>query len=834
MPPTQRTEHANADAPAPERRHGWYRWQGPAAFVALFALLVVVRFEVIDSPPYYDYAVGLWAEANFLVETGFDYHRLWYEESHTLDPEGGPRSYMTSVLPTAVAVLMLVLPTARSTLIAYHLFVFACAAAALTLVYAVLRPHCGRIASFATVLAVATTPVFSVQIDMASMEMPLIAAALATVWCVRREHYLRAACLGMLAFLIKPTGLVVCLAMLLYLGVRWLVFRGGERGIADVARRGMLASGVVVGVQMAILVWSNSFDRLIRPSNGPLLYVTRYWFPDLLWIMAIGLLACFAIVAVWSIRATSRSTAASRWQRGREVVRRALTVWPTASCGAIVLVGMLLAIQTVFFIPRYMALVVPFFYLVTANILFSLPRLTAPLVVVLVGIAGFNLANWNGRFYIDHLTAQQGLYGERVGSWLARETSHYERSHEYLAEHRSNIAAMRFLDEEGRDLPIFSGHPYTYFLALPRLGYVERPLSGYATVPFRNAQTAFEPVENVLRDPPREAIFIWVANGWYLGISDMRVPAPALHDEVIYRDDLPSPLLIYVKRFAGNESRVRHWYDERLWPVGRSTIEARLVRRARAGTIDPAVEFSSVRLNDRIGFGLGSLSPQSQKLFMGAWWLQEDRLDRALREMLAALQIMYEQSEAIGVATGKYPFWDWLDVSQPPPAEAEQAIAWHLERGFDAFAQRQEKLAAGHWLAVLRLKSPEIGDALEQFARGEHDFRAGRLAEAAEAFNRSRESAPDFAWTHNYLGLIQNQLGQTAASMEHFERATRLDPTFAEAHNNRGIMLAQGERWDEAAVQFERAIACRPNFAAAAINLREVHRLKPRVEQNTP
>ena len=74
--------------------------------VAIMFFITVARWEIIDSPPYYDFAIGIWPEAQFLADTNFDYHRLRYEENHALDVQGGPRSYITSVIPRLLSLLL--------------------------------------------------------------------------------------------------------------------------------------------------------------------------------------------------------------------------------------------------------------------------------------------------------------------------------------------------------------------------------------------------------------------------------------------------------------------------------------------------------------------------------------------------------------------------------------------------------------------------------------------------------------------------------------------------------------------------------------------------------
>src|SRR5262245_14432160 len=81
------------------------RIAGPACcFLICFTLLCLFRFETLAVPPTREQARGMWYEAIFLAETGFDYVRLMTQEP---GPDlNGARNYCTSVMPTLLAVVM--------------------------------------------------------------------------------------------------------------------------------------------------------------------------------------------------------------------------------------------------------------------------------------------------------------------------------------------------------------------------------------------------------------------------------------------------------------------------------------------------------------------------------------------------------------------------------------------------------------------------------------------------------------------------------------------------------------------------------------------------------
>src|SRR5579884_1039643 len=62
------------------------------AALAAFATLAIWRYEVLWLPPYYETAMGLFREADFLAATDFDYLRLRFHEPP--GNVGGAYAYM--------------------------------------------------------------------------------------------------------------------------------------------------------------------------------------------------------------------------------------------------------------------------------------------------------------------------------------------------------------------------------------------------------------------------------------------------------------------------------------------------------------------------------------------------------------------------------------------------------------------------------------------------------------------------------------------------------------------------------------------------------------------
>jgi tetratricopeptide (TPR) repeat protein len=115
---------------------------------------------------------------------------------------------------------------------------------------------------------------------------------------------------------------------------------------------------------------------------------------------------------------------------------------------------------------------------------------------------------------------------------------------------------------------------------------------------------------------------------------------------------------------------------------------------------------------------------------------------------------------------------------------------------------------------------PAEMDGLVALALREH--RAGRLAEAAEAYRKILAIRRDAVEAHNNLGMILAQQGKLDEAAAQYQRAMALRPDFVEAHNNLGILLAQQGKLDLAAARLEQVLVLKPDLHWAHYNLGNV------------
>lgn len=783
--------------------------------VLVFMTIVAIRFEVIDLPPYYDYAMGLWTEADYLAETGFDYYALRYENDHSFENQGGARSYMTSVLPSIVALFMIITPSPRASFVAYHLFIFACSAGVIVILYGLIRTTCGVLVASLATLAATTTPVFAVQIDMLSMEMPLILAALLTTWAVYKQRYVLAIAASTLAFFMKPTGSILTVAAGTYLAVRW--WFDPDRASRRASLHGMLCSAAALVLQAGVLYWGDCFGNLIHPASGPFLVMSWYWFPDLLLLLALGG-AVVGVGSAWAYVQSAAQPHPSRFARLNQLARTALTRFPLVCFAAIVVGGMLMAVNVVFFIPRYFALIVPFLYLVLASLLWQVPRTRRASYMLFGAIIALNLVNWNGALYVPHLSAQIHIHGEQTGRNLARESSHFERSHEYLAEHRANITGIRRLDAQRISVPVVAGHPYNHFLSLPRLGYVSEPPAGYSTLPLKNTQRTFRDISQIFKDVPRELIFVWAANGFCNAYAEFKVGPPNDGDQILYDDGLPSPLVIYRRTLRGSDRDVRAMLASHFSPGARYRPGAPLVDAWTQGDTDEVLAAFESR-------PISTYPPLARLPALAVLLHRTERDAEARRVLVDFLQTPDEHRRTgldrlLGLPTpwGSPPPED--DVPSPvDPASAQSDV--HLAQALARLREDRYVDAGWYFFASLHADWPEIATLINHMRLGIDAVFQGRLDKAYNHLLAASELEPELATPHHWLGIVAQQMGRGEEAVEHLRRAEQCLPRDYQIQLDLGVVRAEANQWAQAANNFRTAVQLDENSKLAKQYLRQ-------------
>ena len=531
------------------------RWlRGMAGVLVAFAAILVARFEVIDSPPYWDSILAVWNEADFLAKSDFDYHGLLYEQRYCLHPDGGRRAYGTTIIPGVIALLMRNTPSPHAAIVGYRLLIFLSSACSAVLFFGLVRPLTTRTGALMATFATWTTPVFAVQIDMLGMEPPLIALALLNVFLIAkgRAGWAAAAALG--AFAVKQSGFIVVAANIVYfLGIVVGNLLQGRRVRSH--SRYLLLHVAVAALEFLVISSGDTHTQNMR--GGANWFAALTWCPDVVLLI----LACLVLGVV-------RAVAWRRRQRptGPLLLNPAFlgSAWVLAGWTAVLAI---LATGFVPFLPRYVALAVPFVYLVLAALLFASPRSTTSGVLTFAFLTLFNVTNWNGRFFPDVNSLSPWAASVPL-SGIDRESGHLERSHEYLHDHLCTQRVVQILKGLEPGQPVLCGFPFTYILSMPSLGYVNQPIPTYALQGFYDYTTTSRDVGQLCDDHPSHPVFILSENSFYRNYSRFEVPALD-SGTILFEDNDPGQLVVFRSAEpdpAWDSARIAAWYRDRSFP----------------------------------------------------------------------------------------------------------------------------------------------------------------------------------------------------------------------------------------------------------------------------
>lgn len=846
-----------------------------AILVAAWAIIAVRHRAAIFWPPYEDQAVGLWTEADFLVESRFDYYALRYDVPHFMSEEHGPRSYMISVLPTLVALLMELCPSIRAAIATAHLATFALSAATAVLLFVLVRPLAGGTTAALSAAALLTTPLFAAQTELVGMDVPLTPLMLLVIWLVAQRRYTWAAVASTGAFLVKATGSLATLATIGYLAVLLVGGRGRvSRGEQRLRAIGLAANVVALGFQSALVWWGDTSVALRAQIEWPevvRLSSAVYWCPDLVVLLGVAVIAALIgwteLLRTGSLRTAplgagttvgtgvvgagmvgpgmvdhggvSRSTVHDhpptradgdvRVDGGRgpiaratSAVERAWSAAPVVSLAWIVLALMLVANARYIFIPRYFTSAVPLVYIVLISAAFAIPTRKRVGQVLLAGVVLFNLANSHGRFFPD--IAWVGAEEFERQPWLhARSCPFTERSLEYRDDLESNRRAIRLLAAEYGEHPLLIALPQLFYVSKPRLGYVEQPLDAHDVGTFATAVASLtETLLPAALDPARPRPICY-----FSGNARMTLPPRTLEDRIIYQDRLDPALELYILEPPADMPHeavaLDEWYLDRTWPgpwlVERA--ELRALYLARTNRLAQAIAETRQAL---------------------AWLPDEPQLARLLEGALGAERALEQQGAQPGAVQGSFSSEsnsggaaggaasladDGTELGAvlvhqfPVLATADWQLAAGLARlqGRSASVPENRRLDASvHDAAEGAGESTGAGDQADHYRQALERLAEGRWREAREAF---RCVANDVGRTGK-AALAQYALGVMALEQGDLdEAATRLATAHAALAEMPEVPRALAElylvraEWIAAEGASRAAIDVAPQFAEA-------------------
>ncbi len=169
----------------------------------------------------------------------------------------------------------------------------------------------------------------------------------------------------------------------------------------------------------------------------------------------------------------------------------------------------------------------------------------------------------------------------------------------------------------------------------------------------------------------------------------------------------------------------------------------------------------------------------------------------------------------------------WLVFSSKVFTPYTQLFLTHIdEKGYDSPPVLLSNFTAPNMAANIpefaNIKPDGIRQMHESFldyysyAREGGDFmRSGKYEEAEKSLRKSIELNPDYASTHEVLGMILLSKGKLNDAQIELETALKLDPELADAHENLGTIYLNRNENEKAQKAFETAINLNPDLAVA-------------------
>lgn len=797
--------------------------------------LLLWRADVLIQPPYEDQAVGLWTEADFLARSDFDYLALRYEQRHYTDLSDprhpGVRSYMISLLPTLLATLMRTCDDPRTSFLLAHVGTLGLAACLVVWMVGTIRQQTGTAIAVLAAACVVTTPLFSTQMELVGMDLPLAAATTVCLACVARRRWGWAVVASAAAFLCKSTGVVVttALAAILLLPQRSAAPANCGGNPLGSVRLGVL---YLLVIELLLIVWGDPLPQL-RGTALP--WPKSFRLPDAAWLcpdVVAALLLMLAFTAPWAWRGMT-----SLLRGGAHDVHAATQagqVPPAAAqvvCLAwLILLGLLFGMLRWIALPRYWTTVVPLIWINLGIWCGLRPKRRWWAGVVMASLVAVNLSNQRGR-WMSELTPLMDADEQRNAFVTARSCVYQERSRAYVKEQETWRRLFRELERNYASHPVCLPHPYWYYAKNPRLGYVSRPLCAFLAA---DCDTSWDQLVRLAGEhaaADRAPILVWA------GLSRVTLPPPGPYDQIIFRDDRWSPVVAYLPAV---------WSDA----TALATVEA----NAATVSLGPAGELVSARqrrvqqwLVDATGKG----GWRPQRAFFrapylaktGQWKRAEQELARSFPEDPAWQPLLEHARLHVQRSRAEAAFWPRLGNEFPelavsltrllqneaatrPTADRDQATHGSaLLAALDRLAEGRYDLALADFHQVQEQAANERQKVVARLAgrvlaacRGEH---------ASEARSEP-EVAPGMAdvdqrfWDAMMLASLRDrEIGDVERRLSDVLQAAPGCPT---AHREFAAWLGRGQRYAEALDHVERVLRIDSQDAAASLHRQAISR----------
>ena len=483
---------------------------------ACFIIVSLLNFFCLLNPPYWDDILGLHNQAIFLANHHFDIAGLWASGQKYSD--GGSNCYPLGMMPLFYGILYSALAPEYVHLTG-HLFNIACLSVAFALFFLILRKYISPWIALLWCIAALCEPVMAGRTAELGQESPLIALSAAAIYCIAFRRIWTGLIFILIASFIKPTS-----GLLAFAAVAWL-FAGGimpgkwfrEKFFNDKWRRyftGSIAISLIIG---SMLVFSNITQEPYESPPSLILLFNKalFIFSKLLPVQAVLLIGAIIIAG----------TSVLRLRTGKVFWKDWFSFYLLIFIAGFWLAYILLPSP----LSRYTGLAVfPTCTFIALNIRFRYCNALAAVLALLLGIS-----TMDGKLYPE-LHCRSGEY--------------LERSREYIADLRSNMAICQILEKKASLNPIVAKWPFVQMLTMPELRYVTHPIPCVYAVGILPKYTSAKPF-TTFNNMPDNTLYIYASNSFEAWGRFGPSLKPSSSDQIAGSDStLGGLLLVYRKK----------------------------------------------------------------------------------------------------------------------------------------------------------------------------------------------------------------------------------------------------------------------------------------------
>ena len=413
-------------------------------FFVILMLLVGLNISIMTNPPYWDEILGLHNQALFLANNNFNFATLYGSEQNFFN--GGSCVYPIGIMPLLYGLLYWTLPPLYVHITGHLLNLIAISFAA-TLFLQLVRRFASTLTTILWGMVALSEPIVSSRMAAQGQDAILATVIMLAIYLFLRGKLRVAILVAGISCFVKLTGIILLLALACYFLCAVIVESPTRRRCNLSSMSLSLAIAITVGILHMLIVPESSYSShggIFNLGFGLLSFHCYAFYP---WITLKLLLAFIGFMFLLK-----------KYEKDIKLSPYWLLV--------IFISGFIVAyfIYTEPQLVRYSVIVM---FPLTLLLAYALQFLPVKLLHgFVIGLLLIQLLNTNGMLL------------PKLPQSLVVDSSHLERSREFLQVIDMDLRLARELEDNASNATLVCKWPYPQMLTMPQLRYVSYPLPG--------------------------------------------------------------------------------------------------------------------------------------------------------------------------------------------------------------------------------------------------------------------------------------------------------------------------------------------------------------------